>query len=170
MKEVFLILFGFILGLIPPWLSRIRRIKTHWCAIRSEIEICREKAEKLLNDNVQSPLYRLPVLAFQVSFPALIADGVFGESELLSISRFFNQAQDINRGLDNAADMVKAGDHEKLNSEYRRNCEKAKELIGDANNKGLYDAAKTVVEQEISKNFLSNTIKALNLRLHRGPR
>ena len=105
-----------------------------------------------------------------VSFPALISDGVFGEFELLSISRFFNQAQDINRGLDNAADMVKAGDQEKLNSEYRRNLTKAIELIGDDKTKGLYDDARTVVEQEISESYLSNTIKALKPKLHRGPR
>jgi hypothetical protein len=79
MQEFLLVLLGFFLGLIPQWLQRKRRLKAHWCALSAEIEQCREKAETLLGDNVMSPLYRFPVMAYQASFPILLADGAVQE-------------------------------------------------------------------------------------------
>ncbi|MFL6623702.1 MAG: hypothetical protein ACJ8NR_14035 [Sulfurifustis sp.] len=51
------------------------------------------------------------------------------ESETLSIGRFFCQVQDINRGLDNAAEMLGANNLDGLKREYERNLLKAKRLI-----------------------------------------
>jgi len=78
------------------------------------MEQCKEKAETLLRDRVMSPLYRLPLIAYKVSFPVLLADGAVEENEVLSIGRFFNLSEELNRGLDNAAEMLKAGNDKKL--------------------------------------------------------
>jgi hypothetical protein len=151
MKEFLLVLLGFFLGLVPPWLQRKRRLKTHWCALRAEIEQCREKAETLLKDNVMSPLYRLPVMTYQTSFPVLLAGGAVQENEVSVIGRFFSQAQDINRGLDNAAEMFKVGNDEKLKQEFDRNCLKAKGLIKPKDGEeSLYTQARKVVDHKIS--------------------
>ncbi|MCI0564004.1 MAG: hypothetical protein MN733_36475, partial [Nitrososphaera sp.] len=99
MKEALLVLFGFVLGLVPTWLDRKRRLKTHWSVIRAEMELCRERASTLLNDAIQSPLYRLPLSAYEASFPFLLAEGALSEPESLTMGRFFCQVQDINRGL-----------------------------------------------------------------------
>ena len=101
-------LLGFALGLVPVWLDRKRRLKTHWSAIRAELELCRERASTLLRDSIRSPLYRLPLSAYQSSFAVLLAEGALSESEVLTMGRFFCQVQDINRGLDNAAAMLNA--------------------------------------------------------------
>ena len=149
--SVLLVLLGFFLALVPPWLQRKRRLKTHWCALRAEIEQCREKTETLLSDHVMSPLYRLPVMTYQTSFPVLLADGGAQENEVSVIGRFFSQAQDINRGLDNAAEMFKAGNNEKVKQEFDRNCLKARELIEpNDGEESLYTKAKKVVDHKIS--------------------
>ena len=151
MKELLLVLLVFCLALVGPWLQRKRRLKTHWCALRAEIEQCREKTETLLTDPVMSPLYRLPVMTYQTSFPVLLADGAVHEKEVSVIGRFFSQAQDINRGLDNAAEMFKAGNDEKLKQEFNRNCLKVKEMIEPKDGeKSLYTQAKTVIDYKIS--------------------
>jgi hypothetical protein len=113
MKEVLLILFGFILGNIPPWFTRKRRLQTHCCPLREDLDQCKEKAETLLRDGVMSPLYRLPLITYEVSFPVLLADGAGNENEILAIGRFFSLVEEMNRGLDYAAEM--AGDKQNFN-------------------------------------------------------
>ncbi len=151
MKELFLVVLGFLLGMIPAWFMRKRRLRTHWCALRAEMEQCNEKALQLLNDKIISPLYRLPLIAYHVSFPVLLADGAVEENEVLSIGRFYNLAEELNRGLDNAAEMFQSGNDQKLQQEFNRNCLKAKALI-EANDDqdSLYIEARRIMDSKIS--------------------
>lgn len=110
MKEFLLLVVGFALGHVPGWLDRKRKLKTHWHAIRAEMILAKEKAEILLNDGIQAPLYRLPVIAYETSFPILLAEGVVTEEETKMVGRCFAQVQDINRGLENATELYKTGD------------------------------------------------------------
>jgi len=149
LKQLLLILFGFLLGFIPPWCRRKRRLKTHWCALRAEIDQCKEKAETLLGDKVMSPLYRLPLLAYQISFPVLLADGALEESEAVIVGKFFGLVQDINRGLDNAWEMFKSGNTENLEKEFNRNFLKARELIeAEEVRDSLYEKTKLIVDEK----------------------
>ncbi len=151
MTELAFAIFGFLLGLLPPWFNRKRRLKTHWCALRAEMMLCKEKAETLLNDNVMSPLYRLPVIAYQVSYPVLLADGAVAEEEVLILGRFFEQVQDINRGLDNAAQAKMGNDSYNLKTEYDRNLLKAERLVAEHNGEpSLFVLARDVVDEKIS--------------------
>ena len=119
--------------------------------MRAEIEQCREKAETLLSGRVKSPLYRLPLMTYQTSFPALLADGAVHENEVSVIVRFFSLAQDINRGLDNAAEMFKASNDEKLQQEFHRNRLKVRDMIEPKDGgESLYTQAKTVLDHKIS--------------------
>ncbi len=149
MKEALLILLGFALGLLPTWFDRKRKLRTHWAAIRAELELCRESASALLNDSVQSPLYRLPLVAYEASFPVLLAEGALSEEELLSVGRFYGQVLDINRGLDNAAEMLQSHDTTGLRREYERNLLKARRLADSG--ESLYAVAKRVVDSKIEK-------------------
>ena len=154
MKEVLLVLFGFVLGFIPTWLDRKRRLKTHWSVIRAEIELCREKAVALLNDAIQSPLYRLPSSAYETSFPVLLTEGALSESESLTMGRFFSQVQDINRGLDNASTVLRSNDTAGLNQEFDRNLLKARSLIESGDGApSLYTSAKTLVDGKVAKQW-----------------
>ncbi|MGH9426890.1 MAG: hypothetical protein ACRD2L_11390 [Terriglobia bacterium] len=129
MKEFLLVLFGFVLAHVPIWLDRKRRLKTHWSVIRGEIELCRERASSLISDSIQSPLYRLPLSAYETSFPVLLSEGALSEGESLTMGRFFSQVQDINQGLDNTAAMLNSTDTAGLNREFSRNLLKARRLV-----------------------------------------
>jgi hypothetical protein len=151
LKEIVFLIVGFFLGHVPGWLDRKRKLKTHWYAIRAEMNLCKEKASTLLNDQIQSPLYRLPIIAFQTSFPILLSEGMLAEVESCTMSRFSCQVQDINRGLDYAAEMYSAGNTDKLEKEYDRNCLKAQTLtLSKGGQESLYEAAKKIVDAKIS--------------------
>src|SRR6266540_4383100 len=152
MYELALATFGFLLGLLPQWFQRKRRLKTHWCALRADITQCTERAKTLLKDNIQSPLYRLPLIAYQTSYPILLADGAVTESEVLKLGEFFSLAQDINRGLDNAAQIYMSGDviANKLQSEFNRNRMKAEQLVASKETGSLADQARAIVDGKVS--------------------
>ena len=153
MYELAFAVFGFLLGLVPPWFSRKRRLKTHWCAIRAEMSQCKDNAATLLQDKIQSPLYRLPLIAYQTSYPVLLADGAVAESEVSILGKFFSTVQDINRGLDNAAALFMSGGvmDNKLESEHDRNKLKARNLLDQENsNPSLYEQAKILVDRKIA--------------------
>jgi len=131
-KEALLIVIGFVLGFLPSWLDRKRRLRTHLQAIRAEMHLARERAVMLLKDNVMAPLYRLPVSAYQTSFPSLLAEGALSESASLSLGNYFCQVQDINRGLDNATAMAHSNDNDGIHREYRRLVLKGQRLLHDS--------------------------------------
>jgi hypothetical protein len=156
MYELAFTIFGFLLGLVPPWFNRKRRLRTHWCAIRAEMLQCKEKAETLLNDKIASPLYRLPLTAYQTSYSVLLGDGAVSEDEVLVLGTFFGLVQDINRGLDNTAAMHMSGSlmENKIESEYQRNRMKAEKFLKEQNQKpSVYEQAKGVVDRKIALKF-----------------
>ena len=152
MYELTLATFGFLLGLLPSWFQRKRRLRTHWCAIRADISLCRDRAWNLLKDHVQSPLYRLPLDAYQASYPVLLADGAVSEAEVLKLGEFFGLVQDINRGLDNAATIYMSGDvvANKLTSEFNRNVMKTEKLFSTSDGPCVIDQVVALVDRRIS--------------------
>ena len=140
-----LVLLGFILGKVPEFFGRRSRIGAHWQALGAQAELCKEKSETLVNDNVQSPLYRLPLSAFSVSFPVLLADGTLSEDDTRTVTQYFGRAEEINRGLDNAAAAQQQRRHNDLLVEYSRNLEKARSLISD-----LYPQVASVIRSHTS--------------------
>jgi hypothetical protein len=152
MYELAIATFGFLLGLVPIWFQRKRRLKTHWCALRAEIGQCEEQANTLLTDDVESPLYRLPLIAYQTSYPILLADGAVSEEEVRMLGRFFGLVQDINRGLDNAADIHMSGEStNKLRSEFNRNRLKAEHLIRTKDGPSLAEQARSIVDAKVNQ-------------------
>lgn len=150
MENLLLVLLGFFLGLVPGWWSRKQRLKVHWAALRAEVALCREKADTYLNDNVMAPLYRLPMKAFETSYPVLLADADVAENEVKELSRLYGQIEDLNRGLDNAAELAQRNQTDLLKTEYKRNCLKAKELIPpEEGNENLYSKGLAVIESKL---------------------
>ena len=154
MKEVLLILLGFVLAHVPRWLDRKRALNTHWRAIRAEMKMCGEIAKVMLRDPRQTPLYRLPVAVFDTSFPIVLAEGLVTEDEVSTLSRFSSRVHEINRGLDNASEMYHAGKKEKLLEEFDRNSLKAEGLITSKDDtKSLYQAAIEIVDAKSSQTW-----------------
>jgi hypothetical protein len=151
-KELILVLLGVVLGWAPQWFDRHRKLKTHWQALRAEATRCVELAKTYRTDNVMAPLYRMPTMAFEKSFPVLLVDGDVTEEELGSLGRFFYQVQDINRGLDNAAAMGHAGDGAKLRMEYERNLLKVTDLAEGRDGKdALSKPAYSIINAKVAR-------------------
>jgi hypothetical protein len=136
------VLLGFAVAELKAWWWRKHSRSAYWRALSAEAELCKEMAATLLRDNVAAPLYRLPTVAYTHSFPVLLADGAATEREVAAVTRFFNQVETLNRGLDQANDTM--GDEERLKMEFARNRLKAEELVGSAS---YYNALRLVLDQ-----------------------
>ncbi len=144
------VVLGFFLAFFPPWYDRKRRLKGHFQALRAELDLVKEKVEIFLKDKIGSPLYRMPLRVYEVAVPILLTEKALSEEEVTSLARFYSQAEDINRGLDNAAAMLAQRDEEGLNREVWRLIKKAKTMVAPEDDKEpLYDTAKAVVELKI---------------------
>ena len=148
MESMLLVLLGFFLGLVPGWWTRKQRLKMHWCALRAEIAICTELAETYLNDKIMAPLYRLPTKAFSASFPALLADAALNELEVKQLSKFYELVEQVNRGLDYAAEYVKNNNIVALSAEYNRLITKVNNLVKPhSNSNNMYTLTVAVIER-----------------------
>ena len=147
--EAVLLVVGFLLGLIPGWIARGRRLRGHWGALRAELELCAEQGQALLSDYVGAPLYRFPTMAYEASLPVLLADGDVSEEESMALGRFYCQVQEINRGLDNAAAVI--ADTQRLEQEFQRNILKCRDLI--EGERSLYVEAKAVVDEKVATSW-----------------
>jgi proline iminopeptidase len=128
-KDIALIVLGFLLGLVPGWFERRRRIRGHWGALAAEAEMCERLAGAYLADNVPAPLYRLPEAAFSASFPALLAEGVIVRLEARQLTEFRGAIQEINRGLDIASEARAANNNTLLQTEAGRLNTKCRNLL-----------------------------------------
>lgn len=147
--EAVLLVVGFLLGLIPGWIARGRRLRGHWGALRAELELCAEQGQALLSEYVGAPLYRFPTMAYEASLPVLLADGDVSEEESMALGRFYCQVQEINRGLDNAAAVI--ADTQRLEQEFQRNILKCRDLI--EGERSLYVEAKAVVDEKVATSW-----------------
>jgi hypothetical protein len=93
---------AFALIVLYDYLRSRRRRRAHFAALRAELDYCHELAQTYQRDNVASPLYRLPTVAYANALPALLADAALGEEELKRLLTFFNEVETLNRGLDQA--------------------------------------------------------------------
>jgi hypothetical protein len=125
-------------------LLRRLRAEAHWRALEAEAELCREMAEAFLNGATSAPLYRLPVLSYQHSFPVLLADGAPNREEVEAVTRFYSQVETLNRGLDQA--HVARGNQHELDSEHARNILKADRLTVSGR---YYKALRGVLDKHV---------------------
>ena len=144
--EVASLVIGFLLGLVPGWVARGRRLRGHWGALRAELELCADRGQALLTHHVGAPLYRFPTMAYEASLPILLAEADVSEEEAIALGRFYCQVQDINRGLDNAAAVIM--DTQRLEQEFQRNVLKCRDLI--EGEQSLYGAARQLVDGKVA--------------------
>lgn len=120
-------------------------MKTHFAALNSEVEMCRSFASHYLTDSVEAPLYRLPLDAYEVSLPALLADGALSENEVAAITQFYGLVAELNRGLDNANHFHKTENSKLRQSEGERNRLKAGHLY-DSESENEYSEVIKVIK------------------------
>ena len=109
LESILLIAFGFALGLLPGVIHHARTMVGHVQSIKEIVEEIRSDAETYLGHGIQSPLYRTPVTYFNRVFEKLMYEGGLKSSELKSLLRLGNQAEQFNRGLDQMHQYIADG-------------------------------------------------------------
>jgi hypothetical protein len=106
-------LLGVALGLtfasLREWWQRKKRHLSYWSAMSAEVDLCAGLGRAYTRDGVKGPLYRLPTIAYDNGFPALLGDGAVSEEEARAILRFYSQVTQINRGLEYAQKALDPG-------------------------------------------------------------
>jgi hypothetical protein len=141
------VVLGFSLSEGKEWLLRRRRRKANWGALKAEVKICADLAERFLKDNVAAPLYRLPRASCDHALPPLLADASADETEVRPILLYYTQVDSLNRGLDQAE--AARGDDQRLSIEHERNIMKARMLVPAADGRSsYYNEAFSVLERQ----------------------
>lgn len=165
LRDVWVLVLGFLLGLVPTWWASKRKTRTHWAALRAEIEFCSGRATIYMKDEVQAPLYRLPMKAYTASLPVLLGEGEVTESDVSALLEFYGQVEDINRGLDDAAEAHKNGNLALLTETYKRNLRKCEQLVDTGGHPlDYFTAAMTAVNAHLSPRFRLSWRKWLTSR------
>jgi hypothetical protein len=88
------------------WWTRRTRRGTFRAALLAEADLCHGLCTAYLRDPVQAPLYRLPTVAYERCFPALLEDAAVGSEEAKAVLNFYVLVEQLNRGLDQAHDAL----------------------------------------------------------------
>lgn len=148
------VLVGFLFSEWKLNHNRKRKLKAHWASLLTELEISRQKANTYLSDKIAAPLYRLPMEAFQTSFPVILAEDDIEEKELNSLINFFSVVQDLNRGLEMTAQLHIEGEKKESQTFHdvaNRNILYAKKLCKADDEDSTYVEAKKVIERHLKK-------------------
>ena len=121
--------FTFVLVRAWDWWWRRKRLEAHRTALAAEMAICSQDAHIYCTAGIQAPSYRLPTLIYTGSLPDLIANGALSAQGVDALIRFYNQAEALNRGLDQINQARFAGDSKAYTDEHNRNLIKAEELV-----------------------------------------
>jgi len=127
------------------------KLKSHWQALKEEAEICKIKADEFINDSITAPLYRLPTMLYQTSFPFILANDKLSKEETSSVILYFTQVDHFNRGLDIA-------EKKHLKRELTRNASEAlfgRTKVQEINNRNKLYAT------ELSKTHLYLNLKRI---------
>ena len=147
------VLVGFGLNELRERSRRKRERHGHFEALAAELQICAEMARGYINGGVKAPAYRMPMIAYARSIPALLADGVLRFEESSALFRFYVGAQSFNFALDQAqAVLMKRPDdrpEKRLDLEVGRAQLKARKLAKDSEKPNHYDGAIAVVRAHL---------------------
>lgn len=147
------ILLGWGVAAFREHLRRGRERRGHFEALAVEIQVCADMASGYMRGGVMAPAYRMPFIAYENSFPALLADGVLTFQETEALIRFYIGAQSFNFCLDQAQSvlMTKHEDRaaERLEREVRRARLKAQKLKREDGKKTHFDGAIEVVRAHL---------------------
>ena len=105
---VVLIIIGYLLRGWGESKREDRSIGSHIDALGMEIRFCGKLAAAYASDGVEAPLYRLPSTFYQLAVPELLRVGLLTGDETDALQKFYGQAEQVNRGLDNIDGLIRS--------------------------------------------------------------
>lgn len=144
--------------------ERNRKRHGNFEALAVEIQICGELADGYLKGNVLAPAYRMPMIAYQRSFPELLTDGVLAVDETKALIRFYINVAAFNFSVDQAQAALMSSDEERpphlIRETKRARLKAAKLRRGEPQYSAALDVAKAHLPKE-SRERLAIPIEAL---------
>ena len=145
---------GVILGIVNThlidWFRRCRRHFAYWGALSAEIDLCAAQADTYLRDSVRAPAYRLPTIAYDKGFPALLGDGVVSEANAKAVLVYYDHVAQMNRCLDLAHAARDKEDEYLLNVESSRARMKAEHLCA---REQAYKTVRAVITERLRRRW-----------------
>lgn len=127
------VVLGYGLAELREFLRRDRERRGHLEALAVEIQVCSDLAGGYIVGKVMAPAYRMPLVAYERSFPILISEGILSLEEINAVARFYLNAGAFNLGVDQAqAVLMKRNEDrppERLEHEVNRARLKARKLL-----------------------------------------
>lgn len=165
MWELFLIVVGVLIGVMPGVVRHGFVQVGHARALSELAEEIRQDAETYLKDGISSPLYRTATDYYRSSFEALMRSGGLRSDEMSALLRFGSQAEQFNRGLDQAYQwLITDPGGGSLEREVARLHDKAKELGQGGDIETRYDAAARQLVSLTEVSFLGWLVRQVSLR------
>jgi hypothetical protein len=125
--------------------QRHRERRGEILAMQVELRLAGLDMSALLEDKVAAPLYRLPLSMFERALPKLIGERILTLNEIGLLVEYVNRAEELNRGLDRAAEASMVVASIVLPIEFDRNKLKAgailREKLRRHGDRSLYDGA-----------------------------
>lgn len=126
------------------WQRRLER-RGEVIAMQIELRLAEIHMLSLLRDNVAAPLYRLPLSNFERALPKLIGEERLTMNEIALLVEYMSRVEELNRGLDRAADASMVVGSQVLLPEFKRNKLKAEAILHEKlkrnGNQSLYGGA-----------------------------
>lgn len=144
---------GAVLGGCIPlgwawWRRRVER-RGEIDAMQAELFRVLILLRELRTAKVGAPLYRLPISVTEHALPKLIGDGVLTDQEGYALVEYVNRIDEVNRGLDQAAEAYASRNLAWLDEEYKRNLLKATAILEEQlerhQDQTIFDAAQAVL-------------------------
>ena len=140
---------GYLGAELREFFRRKRERQGHFEALGVEIQICSDIARGDSGGKVRAPAYRMPLMAYQRSFPLLIADGVLSLEEINALARFYMNAAAFNYSLDQAQAVLMKKEEDRppkrLENESFRARMKALKLNSEGESSNHYHTAIRVI-------------------------
>ena len=147
------VLLGFGVSEFREWRRREQERVGHFEALAAELQICADMARSYLRVKIRAPSYRMPLIAYQRSLPALLADGVLTFDETQALIRFYVTAQSFNFAVEQAHQLLMKKEDDRptkrLDSMGNLGKMKARKLSRDSDRPNHYTKAIDVVRRRL---------------------
>ena len=148
-------LWGFGVAEARDLIHRRRQRRGNFEALGVELQMCGDLASGYLRDKVMAPAYRMPLMAYEHSLPALLVDGVLSVAETNALLRFYVNAMAFNFSVDQvqAVLMMKEDSRPPMRLEHETNRVrlKAGKLCRGSQPANHFDAAVAVIRRHLPK-------------------
>jgi len=121
------VFFGLLFPVMHAWWRRRKERLGELHALNAELCLAAERMTALPIAGITAPLYHLPLTMFGLAAPRLIGEGHLNQMEITALVEYMARAEELNRGLERARAAHAA--HGEIETEYQRNCEKAKGIL-----------------------------------------